>query len=351
MVFPISFCINAFSMCLCGKKCISHNKILTLQITYFSIFVQTLHMIKRYLPFLLPAILLLLSFKPGDKTTNNPPVNVQADSIAFAIIGDYGRDTPQEDSVAKMVKSWNPDFIITVGDNNYPLGSASTINAHIGKYYCDYIYNPDAPVSQQCNGKATREKFNRFFPSPGNHDNYTKGAKPYRNYFTLPGDENNYEFTWGPVHFYSINSGTEGNTAPQVKDWLKNSLASNKLPFKLVYFHHPPFSSGSHGSAPNMQWPFHDWGVDAVLAGHEHFYAKVIDNKEKTPVYLICGSSGTDEHYDCNKHPIDPSRFAWQCDNVHFGAIKVRATAHKVIFEYYTIEAPSAPSDTYIIDK
>src|ERR1700733_1367363 len=76
-------------------------------------------------------------------------VNVKADSIIFAVIGDYGRDTKQEDSVAKMVKGWNPDFIITVGDNNYSTGSAATIKTNIGKYYGDYIYNPDAPADWQ----------------------------------------------------------------------------------------------------------------------------------------------------------------------------------------------------------
>ena len=139
----------------------------------------------------------LVGLASGNETAvkgSGSTVDVKTDSITFAVIGDYGSDSPQEDSVAKMVKSWNPDFIITTGDNNYFLGSASTINDHIGKYYCDYIYNPDAPADQQCNGKATRDKVNRFFPSPGNHDNYSIPAlKPYLNYFTLPGDEKNYE--------------------------------------------------------------------------------------------------------------------------------------------------------------
>jgi tartrate-resistant acid phosphatase type 5 len=41
----------------------------------------------------------------------------QALAQKFAVIGDYGEDDGNELAVANLVKSWNPDFIITVGDN------------------------------------------------------------------------------------------------------------------------------------------------------------------------------------------------------------------------------------------
>jgi hypothetical protein len=305
-------------------------------------------------PALFLSFLSALLFRSAYAAPGNE-VNVKADSITFAVIGDYGRDTPQEDSVAKMVSSWNPDFIITTGDNNYPDGSAATIKEHIGKYYCDFIYNPDAPEDRRCNGKAAQQKINRFFPSPGNHDYYSaQPLKPYLDYFTLPGDEKDYDFTWGPVHFFSINSGREGKVkccdSPS-SVWLKSELEKNTSPFKLVYFHHPPYSSGEHGSSKAMQWPFGSWGTDAVLCGHEHFYAKITDNTSAKPIYFICGSSGSNEHYPCDSHPLDASRFKFDCDNKHFGAMKVRATAKKIIFEYYAIEEPEHPLDVYVINK
>src|SRR5688500_4354858 len=61
-------------------------------------------------------------------------------AISFAVIGDYGSDDSHELAVANLVKSWNPEFIITLGDNNYPDGEAATIDANIGKYYREYIY-------------------------------------------------------------------------------------------------------------------------------------------------------------------------------------------------------------------
>ena len=281
------------------------------------------------------------------------PVHVQADSITFAVIGDYGRNTIQEDSVAKMVKSWKPDFIITMGDNNYLTGSAKTIKNNVGKYYGDYIYNPDAKPEWQCNGAAAQQKQNRFFPAPGNHDNYAPHLKPYLDYFTLPGDEHNYDFTWGPVHFYSINTKKTAIISSTSKEatWLHNTLLHDSSTFKIVYFHHPPYSGGEHGSSKNMRWPFKDWGVDAVLTGHEHFYAKATIKGETQPLYLICGNSGSNEHYPCNAHPLDKEKFDWLCDNIHFGAIKVTVTKHKAVFEYYAVEEPAAPLDVNVINK
>ncbi|MFZ1281825.1 MAG: hypothetical protein WAR59_13380, partial [Ignavibacteriaceae bacterium] len=60
--------------------------------------------------------------------------------VKFAAIGDYGLAGENELAVANLVKGWNPDFIVTLGDNNYPLGADSTIDQNIGQYYHDYIY-------------------------------------------------------------------------------------------------------------------------------------------------------------------------------------------------------------------
>lgn len=46
----------------------------------------------------------------------------QSTTVRFAVIGDYGTAGQNELDVSNLVKSWTPDFIITVGDNNYPDG-------------------------------------------------------------------------------------------------------------------------------------------------------------------------------------------------------------------------------------
>ncbi len=60
-----------------------------------------------------------------------------SDAVRFAVIDDYGVAGEAEEDVAKLVESWTPDFVITLGDNNYPNGSQDTIVANIDNYYID----------------------------------------------------------------------------------------------------------------------------------------------------------------------------------------------------------------------
>ena len=79
------------------------------------------------------------------------------------MIGDYGNAGPDELAVAELVKSWNPEFIITLGDNNYDVGSQSTIDPNIGQYYHEFIF-------PYIGSYGPGDTVNRFFPSLGNHD-------------------------------------------------------------------------------------------------------------------------------------------------------------------------------------
>src|SRR5688572_12594386 len=49
-----------------------------------------------------------------------PTAAQTATSVRFATIGDFGNNSTAEADVANLVKSWNPDHIIALGDNNYP---------------------------------------------------------------------------------------------------------------------------------------------------------------------------------------------------------------------------------------
>ncbi|HYW80431.1 MAG TPA: Ig-like domain-containing protein, partial [Thermoguttaceae bacterium] len=174
--------------------------------------------------------------------TVNP---VAPTSTVFAVIGDYGIDRPSEAGVADLVKSWDPEFVITTGDNNYPDGEASTIDHTIGQYYHEFI---DPYLGNYGEGADT----NRFFPSLGNHDWNTPDAQPHFDYFTLPGNERYYSVAWGPVEVFAIDSDlheVDGHTSDSIQGaWLQNALAESTATWKLVYMHHPPYSSAERGT-------------------------------------------------------------------------------------------------------
>jgi tartrate-resistant acid phosphatase type 5 len=251
---------------------------------------------------------------------------VPAGSIRFAVIGDYGDHSQAEADVASLIKSWNPDFIVTTGDNNYPLGEAATMDQNVGQFYHDFIY----PYAGTYGAGATH---NRFWPSLGNHDWATGSAQPHEDYFTLPGNERYYDFIWGPVHFFVIDSDSnepDGYTSTSVQaQWLQTQLAASSTPWNIVYFHHPPYSSGlTHGSTPDLQWPYQAWGADAVFSGHDHEYERIVLNGFP---YFVNGAGG-DSLYTFTT-PVPGSEVRYNGD---YGAMLVEASSSDMTFKFIT---------------
>jgi len=262
---------------------------------------------------------------PVSPTSTLPPGPTAQESFRFAIIGDYGEGGDAERDVADLVKSWNPDFIITVGDNNYPDGAYETIDQNIGKFYHEYIYSYLGSFGEGADS-------NRFFPSLGNHDWTTDRAQPYLDYFTLPGNERYYDFVWGPAHFFAINSDSRepdgvSRSSPQAQ-WLQSSLAASASPWKLVYFHAPPYSSGLHGSVDWMRWPFQKWGASAVFSGHDHVYERLMVNDLP---YFINGLGGGPRYYFVNVLETSQVRFS---DD--WGAMLVTYDSQQISFQFIT---------------
>jgi hypothetical protein len=259
-------------------------------------------------------------------------------TIRFAAIGDYGSCNKREWDVAQLVKSWNPDFITTLGDNNYPYGSAETIDRNIGLFFREYIapykgiYGP---------GAAT----NRFFPIPGHRDWDTDELQPYLDYFTLPGNERYYDFVWGPIHFFMLDTDErepDGATASSVQgSWLQRKLAESKSPWKLVFAHHAPYTSHTVDDIRRMRWPFKSWGAHAILSGFYHVYERL--SVDGIP-YFVNGSGGA---WVSNFGEIDPhSQLRYNEDN---GAMLVEASDKEITFRF--INRKGKIVDLYTIHK
>ncbi len=272
------------------------------------------------------------------------PVLSTAQTTRFAVIGDYGYgfyDGTNEAAVAGMVASWNPDFIITTGDNNYPSGEEATIDANIGQYYKNYIY----PYTGSFTPTVTITQ-NLFFPSLGNHDWVAPGATPYLNYFMLPGNERYYDFVWGPVHLFALDSdsnepdGIAQNSSQAT--WLERHLAYSPDYWNIVYFHHAPYSSGPHGSNTTLQWPFQSWGAASVLAGHDHDYERIVKNGFP---YYVNGLGGRSIYTFTNPF-ISGSMFHFDST---YGAMLVTANDATINFSFYAITDTLNAIDTYTL--
>lgn len=249
--------------------------------------------------------------------------NRSSQSVVFGVIGDYGTGGLAEADVANLMLGWQPDFIITLGDNNYPDGSAGHIDQAIGQFFHSYIY----PYT---GGYGGGSDVNRFFPCLGNHDLRTNNGQPYYDYFTLPGNERYYDFSWGPVHLFALNdtsSEPDGVTAGSVQGaWLQAGLAASTSPWNLVYMHLAPYSSGLHGSTTIAQWPYQAWGADAVLAAHDHTYERLLENGL---TYFVSGLGGATIYDFVNI--VDGSLVRYNAD---YGAMRVVATDASILFEF-----------------
>jgi glucose/arabinose dehydrogenase len=262
---------------------------------------------------------------PEPAATALDPASTQA--ARFAVIGDYGLAGEPLARVATLVKSWEPEFIVTTGDNNYPEGAPETIDENIGQYFHAYIhpyhgaYGPGAEI-------------NRFFPALGNHDLNTADGQAYFDYFDLPGNGRYYDVVWGPVHLFILNSDWRepdgiGHSSAQA-NWLGAGLAESSAPWKLVVLHTPPYSSGIQGSNLAVQWPFQEWGASAILAGHDHIYERLMI--DGIP-YITNGLGGGPRYEFAEILPESAVRY-----RANHGAMLVEADEQEIVFRFYTVD-------------
>ncbi len=252
------------------------------------------------------------------------PIQCPGD-VTFAVIGDFGTAGQEEADVAALVHSWDVDFIVTVGDNNYPDGAWETIDQNIGQYYSDYIF----PYVGEYESTATE---NRFWPALGNHDMRTDLGQPHMDYFTLPGNERTYDFIEGPVHFFVLNSDPKEENgrsvdSPQAQ-WLKETLETSELPWQLVVMHHTPYTSSmKRNPDKEIQWPYAAWGVTAVLSGHDHLYERL--EADGIP-YIVNGAGGKNLYNFGRPEPESIVRY-----NQDHGAMHVQANDSCINFTFY----------------
>jgi tartrate-resistant acid phosphatase type 5 len=265
-------------------------------------------------------------------------------SVRFAAVGDFNVSYNSK-SVADLIASWNPDFVITVGDNNYTnRATAADWDNAVGQYYHRYIKYPSGSTSKYAPARGyPAPTINNFYPALGNHD---WDAGGFGAYFDLPGNERYFDYVRGPVHLFVIDSDPregDGITRGSAQGvWLQDALAASTSRWKIVYFHHPPYSSSStHGGTLDLQWPFKEWGATAVLSGHDHDYERIV--KSDFP-YFITGHGGNTLYGFTT--PVTGSAVRY---NSAHGAMLIEANSHSIAFKAYSVAGAGTLIDSYTI--
>jgi hypothetical protein len=98
------------------------------------------------------------------------------------------------------------------------------------------------------------------------------------------GTEHYYSFDYANIHFVCLDSMTANRaTNGAMANWLRTDLASTTNLWMIAFWHHPPYTKGSHDSdsetelmemRQNFLPILEDGGVDLVLSGHSHCYER-----------------------------------------------------------------------------
>jgi hypothetical protein len=200
------------------------------------------------------------------------------------VLGDSGTANANARAVRDAYYGFNgssyASLWLMLGDNAYTQGLDSEYQAAVFDMY-------PATLRQSV-----------LWPTLGNHDgaaaNSSTGTGPYYDNFTLPtlgeagglasGTEAYYSFDYGNIHFVNLESfETNRSTTGPMLTWLQNDLASTNQEWVVAFWHHPPYSKGSHDSDVDIEMRemredalpiLEAAGVDLVLTGHSHSYER-----------------------------------------------------------------------------
>lgn len=261
--------------------------------------------------------LLLLSLLPSVQS------GAISGQLRIAVIGDYGcqpgtdcpsASTQQETAVAGMVHSWNPDAILTVGDNSYETATAV-----------------DVPLDQK--PYAPDVQAGRFYWTPGNHDWLTNPDTPSTSYFGRP---NHYVAHLGGGLldlFVTDMNGQDPDgdsaTSRQANQYRADVAASTAV-WKVTTDHQAFYSSGEHGTNAYTHWAILP-AIDLFLSGHDHDFEHLVEGGKN---FVVDGVGGKNLYVVCATGCVSGS--VWH-DDKHFGAVRLTISLNSLQVEYIAL--------------
>lgn len=221
------------------------------------------------------------------------PVPGTEGKYTFWVNGDCGTNATHQKNVRDMYLNYIGNNVtngwLLLGDNAYNSGTEGEYTSNFFDIYEDNVM-----------------KKSPLWPCPGNHDYANSGSRqndhavPYYDIFDCPvngeaggvpsNSEAFYSYDYGNIHFLSLDSYGKENNATRLYDtlgaqatWVKADLAANDKEWVIAYWHHPPYTMGSHnsdseGELVEMREKFirilEREGVDLILCGHSHDYER-----------------------------------------------------------------------------
>jgi hypothetical protein len=245
-------------------------------------------------------------------TTPQPtPQKIESKSFSFLVFGDSGSGNAFQYKVAEQMQKVSMahpfSFALILGDIIYPIGNFKTLGDSRFKKPYGFLLNQGIP----------------FYVALGNHDVAGGFGKQAVSFYQMPGRY--YSYSKGPIDFFALDTNDFSSTQ---QAWLKGALSKSIAPWKIVYGHHPVFSSGHHGSSTALEKSLkpilENYKVNLYLAGHDHDYERF--NPIQGVHYIISGGGGASIRPFYKIHPsslVRASKYHFLCFTLTHGSSSV----------------------------
>ena len=204
------------------------------------------------------------------------PLPNRTDSFKFGVLGESGTGEQAQyelaDQMAALRERFKYDVVLLLGGN-----------IHGSERPQDFVKKFEAPY------KRLLEEGVTFHAALGNED--SRDQRYYKN-FNMKG---NPYYTFEPrpdLQFLALESS---HLTKEQMEWLEENLKGSKSAWKVVYLHHPLYSSaGRHGSdlalRKRLEPLLVKYNVSAVFSAHDNVYERIKPQNGVT--YFVVGSGG-----------------------------------------------------------
>jgi 3',5'-cyclic AMP phosphodiesterase CpdA len=244
--------------------------------------------------------------------------------LRFVSVADTGTGAKGQYAVAGAMNYYhkqNPyDLVVLAGDNIYNNGEIEKINAVFERPY-QFLLKQGV----------------KFQACLGNHDIRTENGDPQVKYAGFNMKGRYYTFKRNQVQFFALDTNSNADWKNQLI-WFQKELSLSKAPWKVVFGHHPIYSSGHYGSnsafIKTFTPLFQKYGVQLYINGHDHSYERTRAINGTT--YLVTGAGA-------GIRPIGRSEWT------EHSAEKLSFAAYEVYKD--RIEVSAIATDNRIFDK
>ena len=199
--------------------------------------------------------------KPESKHARVPLDKANLPLVRLAAAGDVGTGGDEEWTTAESMDLVEDDLefdaLLLLGDNVYEDGDPAELQRT--------VFDPFAGVL---------DGGTQLLAVLGNHDTRKGHRDAHATAIGMPAHW--YATTIDDVLVISLDSNRPNE--PDQLAWLERTLNSSDASWTIATMHHPPYSGGHHGSDIAVRQAFtplfEQFGVQLVLAGHDHDYQR-----------------------------------------------------------------------------